>query len=89
MRIVIDAMGSDQHPIPEILAAHQLINQGGKDILLVGKHEIISQKMIELGITIPSLNILDAPDVVEMSDKPVDSARKKPRNSMAIGIRTA
>ncbi len=86
MRIVIDAMGSDQHPTPEILAAHQLINLDGKDILLAGKHEIISQKMKELGVTLPSTNILDAPDVVEMSDKPVESARKKPRNSMAVGI---
>jgi phosphate acyltransferase len=86
MRIVIDAMGSDQHPIPEILAAHQMITQDGKDILLVGKHEIISQKMLELGAKIPDQNILDAPDILEMIDKPVDSARKKPRNSMAIGI---
>ena len=86
MRIVIDAMGSDQHPIPEILAAHQMITQDGKDILLVGKQEIITQKMNELGVIIPPQNILDAPDIVDMSDKPVDSARKKPRNSMAVGI---
>jgi phosphate acyltransferase len=86
MRIVIDAMGSDQHPIPEILAAHQMITQDGKDILLVGNYEVISQKMIELSVTIPSQNILDAPDILEMNDKPVDSARKKPRNSMAVGI---
>ena len=86
MRIVIDAMGSDQHPIPEILAAHQMITQDGKDILLVGKHEKISQKMMEIGVKIPEQNILDAPDILEMIDKPVDSARKKPRNSMAIGI---
>ena len=86
MPIVIDAMGSDDHPIPEIYAAQQLINDK-KNILLVGNQSLIHQKMEETGVFIPSACIIDAPDILEMSDKPVESARLKPQNSMAVGIK--
>ncbi len=86
MQIIIDAMGSDNHPVPELLAAHQLIVEEGMNILLSGNFDILNQKMKEINIQIPPQNILDAPDIVEMSDKPVESAKKKPRNSMAVGI---
>mgnify|MGYP001573950348 CR=1 FL=1 len=86
MQIVIDAMGSDNHPVPELMAAHQLIIKDGKDVLLSGNLDTLKQKMNEIGIQIPLQNILAAPDIVEMADKPVESAKKKPRNSMAVGI---
>ncbi len=85
MTIILDAMGSDNYPEPEILAAIELKKQG-EDVLLVGSEEIIKQHQNKLGLIHEKLNIIDAPDIVEMSDKPVDSARKKPNNSMAVGL---
>jgi glycerol-3-phosphate acyltransferase PlsX len=32
------------------------------------------------------VTIEDAPDVLEMTDKPVEAAKKKPKNSMAVGL---
>ncbi len=39
MAIVLDAMGSDDHPIPEIQAALELRKQG-EEVLLVGKKDL-------------------------------------------------
>jgi glycerol-3-phosphate acyltransferase PlsX len=86
MAIVLDAMGSDEYPVPEILAAIQLKQEFGENVILVGKKELIESKMAELNPGDVPLDIVDAPDVVEMTDKPVDSARKKPNNSMAVGL---
>lgn len=86
MAIVLDAMGSDEYPTPEILAAIQLKTELHEDVILVGKKELIESKMPALNPKNVSLTIVDAPDVVEMTDKPVDSARKKPNNSMAVGL---
>lgn len=86
MAIVLDAMGSDEHPVPEILAAVQLKKQYKEDVILVGKKDLILAKVAELGLSGETFNIVDAPDIVEMTDKPVDSARKKPNNSMAVGL---
>jgi glycerol-3-phosphate acyltransferase PlsX len=33
------------------------------------------------------IQIIDAPDVLEMTDKPVEASRRKPNNSMAVGLR--
>ena len=37
MRIVLDAMGSDNYPNPEVLAAVKAAEMFGDEILLVGK----------------------------------------------------
>jgi glycerol-3-phosphate acyltransferase PlsX len=87
MAIVLDAMGSDEYPVPEILAAIQLKKEFAEEVILVGKKEIIESKLAGLNPENVPLVIVDAPDVVEMTDKPVDSARKKPNNSMAVGLK--
>ena len=43
--------------------------------------------MKELSINKDSFSIVNAPEIVEMWEKPVESAKKKPNNSMAVGIR--
>lgn len=86
MAIVLDAMGSDEYPVPEILAAIQLKREFGENVILVGKKDLIQSKLETLNSNYVSLEIVDASDMVEMTDKPVDSARKKPNNSMAVGL---
>ncbi len=85
MSIVLDAMGSDDHPVPEIQAAAQLALSGEK-VILVGKKDLILAKAGSLSIDLSNIEIMDAPDIVEMTDKPVESFKKKPNNSMAIGL---
>ncbi len=86
MAIILDAMGSDECPIPEIYAAIKLASTGEK-VILVGKKEIIEEKLHTLKITDFPVIIVDAPDIVDMTDKPVESFRKKPNNSMAVGLK--
>jgi len=85
MSIVLDAMGSDDYPIPEIQAAAQL-KMLNESIILVGKKDLILEKANEIHIDLSGIEIVDAPDIVEMSDKPVESFKKKPNNSMAVGL---
>jgi len=83
--IALDAMGSDAYPQPEIDAAIQASKMMRNKILLVGDEKLLTSK-IDLS-NINNLEIIHAPEVVEMWDKPVESAKKKPNNSMAIGIK--
>jgi glycerol-3-phosphate acyltransferase PlsX len=87
MTIILDAMGSDNYPDPEIegsLAAIKLIDD---DIILVGDENLINPKINSFSPNHPRITVEHAPEVVEMGDKPVDSAQKKPNNSMAVGVR--
>ncbi len=79
-------MGSDNYPSPEIEGAIQAANLMDETIILVGDRLIINDKLNALAPNHPKISIEHAPEVVEMWDKPVESAKAKPNNSMTIGI---
>lgn len=86
MAIVLDAMGSDDYPGPEIQASVEAAERFGQEILLVGKEDLLAAKLAAANPRKLPVRIVDAPDVLEMGEKPVDAARRKPRNSMAVGL---
>lgn len=86
MTIILDAMGSDLNPDPEILGAVNAAEILKEEIILVGNEGILKPKLDAISHGNPNISIYHAPEVVEMWDKPVESARQKPDNSMAIGI---
>jgi glycerol-3-phosphate acyltransferase PlsX len=85
IRIILDAMGSDSHPTPEIQAVIQASQLYQDDILLVGHEEQLRSKMKTLDDH-PHIRIIHAPEVLEMTDKPAENARRKAQNSMAVGM---
>lgn len=85
MRIVLDAMGSDDYPAPEVEAAARAVHEFGDEILLVGQQERI-RPLIGSGYPEDRVRIIHAPEVLEMTDKPSRSARKKAENSMAVSM---
>jgi glycerol-3-phosphate acyltransferase PlsX len=91
MRIVLDAMGSDTCPEPEIEAAIQLAGHGDLEIILVGPQTQLESRLIAGGWNNTSgLRVVDAPEIITMEDKGLKLALKAKRrgakNSMAVGI---
>jgi phosphate acyltransferase len=86
MTIILDAMGSDAYPDPEIQAAVTAAEELNLEIILVGNKEIIEPKLKAINLRNLPIQIEHAPDVLEMADKVVDGTRKKPENSMAVGL---
>jgi phosphate acyltransferase len=86
MSIVLDAMGSDRHPEPELLAAVQAAEFLGEEIILVGNEELLAPKLAELNKDGAKVRIVHAKDVLMMTDHPVEGTRQKPDNSIARGI---
>lgn len=86
MTIILDAMGSDDYPLPEIQAAVTAAEDFGEEIILVGDEALIAPRLAELNSKGAPVRIEHAPDILEMGDKPVEAARKKPLNSMAVGL---
>ncbi len=86
MSIVLDAMGSDQYPEPELQASVQAAELLKEEIILVGNEDILSPRLKALNNSGAPVRIIHAPDVLEMTDHPVEATRMKPKNSMAVGI---
>jgi glycerol-3-phosphate acyltransferase PlsX len=85
MRIVLDAMGSDTHPDPEIQAALDASRLYGDEMILVGNQEMLKARLPSIDKQ-PGIRLIHAPETLEMSDKPAENARRKSQNSMAIGM---
>ncbi|HFC09955.1 MAG TPA: phosphate acyltransferase PlsX [Chloroflexi bacterium] len=86
MRIILDAMGSDRHPEPELHAAVEAARLFGDEIILVGKEDVLRPRLEALNPDGAPVRIVHAPEVLEMTDKPARSARTKAQNSMAVGM---
>ena len=86
MRIVLDAMGSDAHPTPEVEAAAEAARLWDEPLLLSGPEAELRPRLDALGVAAARVQIFDAPELLSMTDHPAESARGKPRSSMAVGI---
>lgn len=90
MRIVLDALGSDDCPDPEIQAAAQAAAEFDDEILLVGPADQLSMKLDALDGSLTKVQIINAPDAITMQDKGLKLAlkakRRNAKNSMAVGI---
>jgi glycerol-3-phosphate acyltransferase PlsX len=77
-------MGSDTHPGPEIDAASQASERWPDTFILVGPE---SELLPNVPASAQRIEIVHAPDVLGMTEKPAKAARSKPDNSMAVGMR--
>jgi glycerol-3-phosphate acyltransferase PlsX len=85
MPIVLDAMGSDNYPIPEVAGALKAAELLDTKIFLVGQEERILPLLKDQPAD-PRVELIHAPEIIEMGDKPARNARRKADNSMAIGM---
>ena len=89
MRILIDAMGGDYAPKAPVLGAIEAVKAWNANVALVGREDEIRAAAKEAGYeTLPAgLEIIHAPDVVDMHDDPANVCRKKKDSSMVVGLR--
>lgn len=87
MRIVVDAMGSDNCPGPDVAGAILAAREWNDTIVLVGDKERIQAELYKHSVDGLQIEIVHASQVIEMTDKPADSATHKTDSSMHIGLR--
>jgi glycerol-3-phosphate acyltransferase PlsX len=86
MRIVLDAMGSDNHPAADVAGAVMAAREWGDEIIIVGREEVIRQELGKHDTSGLKLEIVHASQVIEMDDKPTEAARAKKDSSMHVGM---
>src|SRR5258708_19116090 len=85
--IVLDAMGSDRAPKPEIEGAIHAARQYGVRVLLVGPEDVIKAELDRHpGAWNLPIDVVHASEVITMEDK-VEAIRAKRDNSMRVGLR--
>lgn len=86
MKIVLDAMGSDNAPMVEVDGAIQAIEEYGNDVILVGDEPRLKQEIAKHGFSSDKLTIKHASEVIEMHDPAAISVRRKRDSSIVVGM---
>lgn len=85
MTIILDAMGSDDRPDPEVQAAVTASTQFAEEVVLVGDETLLTEKLASIQGDKSRVRIVHAPQALDMSDH-IDTARAKKQNSMRVGM---
>ncbi|WP_420641045.1 phosphate acyltransferase PlsX [Candidatus Leptofilum sp.] len=86
MRIVVDAMGSDDHPAPDVAGAVDAAREFGDSIILVGDETQIKAELAMQDSSGLSLEVVHASEAITMEDKPSQIVKSKPHSSMHVGM---
>jgi len=87
MRIALDAMGSDNYPVPDVAGAVLAAREFGDTIYLVGDEAQITRELSKHDTANLNLIVQHASQVVTMEDKPSTVGKNKPDSSMHVGMK--
>ena len=85
MRIAVDAMGGDYAPRAVVQGAHAAAVSDGVRVLLVGRRKTLQRELRRLRGPRDAVEIVDAPEVVEMDEPATTPLRRKKDSSIRIG----
>ena len=87
MKIVIDAMGGDYAPEAVIAGVIEALKEFDVTIVLVGIKDKVEAELQKHTYPKDKIELVHAPEVVEMHEPAVTSIRKKKDSSISIGLR--
>lgn len=96
-RVALDAVGGDFAPaapiagalmaLAELDSTHSVQLLGPERVVASALEELLGGEYAHLHAQCDRVSVIDAPDVIGMSERPTTALRGKPRNSMSIGLR--
>ena len=86
-KIALDAMGGDNAPC-EVVKAAVKATQNRDDIFiyLVGQEDVVNEELAKYTEDKSHIQVVDAPEVIEMAEPPVMAIRKKKNSSIVVGM---
>ncbi len=89
-RVVVDAMGSDDFPTPDVIGSVMAAREYGVEIILVGDESKVGPVLAAQNPGNLPVRVVHAPEMLTMEDKGMalvlKARRPNSRNSMAVGL---
>ncbi|WP_300393461.1 phosphate acyltransferase PlsX [Fusobacterium sp.] len=87
MKIVVDGMGGDRGTSEVLKGVRLALDEMPEiEIVVVGKEEIIKKELSKHKYDEKRLTVVNADEVIEMTDEPVSAVKKKKNSSMNIAL---
>ncbi|MCR9246808.1 MAG: phosphate acyltransferase PlsX [bacterium] len=88
-KVVLDGMGGDHAPDAAVAGVAMAIDRGfvaASELALTGPEAQLREALAAQNLPVHEIEVHDAPDVLTCDDSPMDALKKKPRNSIAVGV---
>lgn len=86
-KVAVDAMGGDNAPAAVVKGAVEAVSSRGDiKVFLVGQTDAIQKELDRYQYPGAQIEIVEAPEVIEMAEPPVQAVRKKKQSSIVIGM---
>ena len=86
-KVAVDAMGGDNAPASVVEGVvNAVANREDIKIFLVGQTDVINSELSKYSYSSEKIEIVEAPEVIEMAEPPVVAIRKKRESSIVIGM---
>ncbi|HZQ11075.1 MAG TPA: phosphate acyltransferase PlsX [Anaerolineae bacterium] len=86
MKIVVDAMGSDKRPVPDVQGAVEAAREYNVKVLLVGDETRVRAELVKIGNVPPTVQVVPASQEIEMREHPALAVKDKKDSSIVVGI---
>jgi glycerol-3-phosphate acyltransferase PlsX len=86
MRIVLDAMGSDNRPGPDVAGGVAAARQWGVEVILVGPEDVVKAELAKHDAAALPITVVHAPEVIEMHEH-TEAVKRKKDSSICVGMR--
>lgn len=88
MKVIVDAMGGDNAPQAVVEGCTLALAEiPSLEIILTGSEEKISEELSKYNYDRKRINIINATEVIDMAEPPVDAIRNKRDSSLVKGMR--
>lgn len=88
MRVIVDAMGGDNAPQAVIEGCVLALREmPSLHLILVGRKDMISAELAKHQFDSARINTVDATEVIDMAEPPVEAIRRKRQSSLVKGLR--
>lgn len=86
-KIAVDAMGGDYAPMEVVKGVVDAVSvRNDIKVFLVGKAELVKEELNKYQYPENQIEVIDAPEVIEMAEPPVLAIRKKKQSSMVMAM---
>ena len=86
-KVALDAMGGDNAPAEIVKGAVDAVtSRGDIKVYLVGQTDVVQEELNKYPYPKERIEIVEAPEVIEMAEPPVQAIRKKKQSSMVVAM---
>lgn len=86
-KVALDAMGGDNAPMEIVKGAVDAVSSRNDiKVFLVGQEDVVKEELAKYSYPAEQIEIVHAPEVIEMAEPPVIAIRKKKQSSMVVAM---